>query len=82
MRQALVLDPSDPVVHSNRSLCHLRLKNHAEARFSDPCVPSCTSGIAQSDVSTVQQTPVHTLVSAEQIQLLMQVRRQVLSVGV
>lgn len=58
MRQALVLDPNDPVVHSNRSLCHLRLKNHAEARFSDP-VPSCTSDIAQSEVSIAQQPPMH-----------------------
>ena len=39
MRQALALDPSDPVVHSNRSLCHLRLKNHAEASSWMPVKP-------------------------------------------
>ena len=77
-----MLDPADPVVHSNRSLCHLRLKNHAEARFSEkcPCVPSCTSHNVHSEVTSMQQPPMHTLVSAKQVQLLMQVRRQVFSV--
>ncbi len=32
MRQALQLEPGDPVLYSNRSLCHLRLKAHSEAR--------------------------------------------------
>lgn len=56
MRQALQLEPGDPVLYSNRSLCHLRLKAHSEARTQrlHDCSTLCSCAVPQNLVLCCQ----------------------------